>query len=117
MYTCFKLLGPEITAVTVLVQRHCLLALLSVNMYIKFACLLSGTVAVLLLMPSHVCISISNLGKVMLIPINRGFSNLECQVALIKNCQALLVQYILSYLKGLLCWSSLLMLIQTVRTK
>ena len=107
VYFCFKLLGPEITAVTVLVQRQCLLALLLVNMYIKFACLLSGTIAVLSLTRSHICISVSNPGNVMLIPVNKGFSKLECQVALIMNCQALLVQYLLSHLKWPL-WLSLI---------
>lgn len=107
VYICFKLLGPEITAVTVLVQRQCLLALLSVNTYIKFACLLLGTIAVLSLALSHTCVSVSNPGKVMLIPVNKGFSKLECQVALIKSCPALLVRFLLSHLKWPLCPSFL----------
>lgn len=102
VYVFFKLLQPEITAVTVLVQRQSLLALLSMNIYIKFACLLSGTIALLSLTLSHICISVSDPGKVVLLPINKDFSKLECQVALIKNCQALLVQYLLSHLKWLL---------------
>ena len=89
MYICFKLLGPEITAVAVLVQRQSLFALLSVNMCVKFACSLSGTIVVLSLTVSHICISRSSPGDVMLILINKEFSKLECQVALIKNCQAL----------------------------
>lgn len=79
--------------------------LLSVNMYMKFACLLSSTIAVLSLTLSHRCISVPNPGRVMLIPVNKRFSKLECQVALIKNCQALSVQYHLDLLKLPLCLS------------
>lgn len=49
-------------------------------------------------------------------PVNKEFSKLKCQIALIKNCQVLLVQYLLSHLKLLLCLFSV-MLFQTVRTK
>lgn len=63
----------------------------------------------------YLCICITP-RKGLIIPVNKEFSKLKCQIALIKNCQVLLVQYLLSHLKLLLCLFSV-MLFQIVRTK
>lgn len=47
---------------------------------------------------TYLCIDITP-RKGQIIPVNKEFSKLKCQLGLVKNCQVLLVQYLLSHLK------------------